>query len=109
MAANPNLSFEDALARATELTGGSTKEALAGTRADAVTAQNYKTWLAAKEKIDSGMVGIIGKSSTATPAQKKAYADAIAALGPNPMGDTVATPTAAAASPIKVLNVRPNP
>lgn len=109
MAANPNLSFEDALARATELTGGSTKEALAGTRADAVTAQNYKTWLAAKEKIDSGMVGIIGKSSTATPAQKKAYADAIAALGPNPMGDTVATPTAPAASPIKVLGVRPNP
>ena len=72
MAANPNLSFEDALARATELTGGSTKEALAATKANAVAATNLKNFEAAKEKLDARYsIYMNGTGPTAQAAQKR--------------------------------------
>ena len=72
MAADPNLSFEDALARATELTGGATKEALAATRANAVAATNLKNFEAAKEKLDARYsIYMNGTGPTAQAAQKR--------------------------------------
>lgn len=72
MAADPNLSFEDALARATELTGGATKEALAATRANAVAATNLKNFEAAKEKLDARYsIYMNGTGPTALAAQKR--------------------------------------
>ena len=84
---DPKLSYADALAKYTELTGGSTKQDLADARAEQVIAQKYKTWLAGKEKIDASIVGLRGNSAKASPADKQAYLNALAELGPNPMGE----------------------
>jgi hypothetical protein len=84
MAANPKLSFEAALAKATELTGGSTKQDVADSRAEAVLANRIKNYQAAVEKINGSLIGMRASGAKATPEAKKAYQDAIAALGPNP-------------------------
>jgi hypothetical protein len=111
MAADPKLTFEQALAKTTSLIGGSTKDDLADIRADAARTARIKVYQDGMKAIEGSMVGILGKSATATPAQKQAYQNAIASLGPNPAleGGQQATLTAPAASPIKVLGVRPNP
>jgi hypothetical protein len=49
------------------------------------------------------ILGIIADSPTATPAQKKAYADAKAALGPNPALQATGTQVAPAASTMPAL------
>jgi len=84
MAADKNLSFEDALAKATALTGGATKEDLASTRADLAKTARIKAYQDGMKAIEGSMVGIIGKSPSATPAQKQAYENAKASLGKNP-------------------------
>ena len=68
-----------------------------------------KVYQQAKEAIDSSIIGITGRSATATPAQKKAYADALAALGKNP-AETVTAAPAAATMPLpgaKIVGSRP--
>jgi hypothetical protein len=68
-----------------------------------------KVYQQAKEAIDSSIIGITGRSATATPAQKQAYADALAALGKNP-AETVAAAPAAATMPLpgaKIVGSRP--
>ena len=98
MAADPKLSFEDALSKATALTGGATKDDLASIKADQQKTALFKVWSDAKEKIDKGLIGLSARGANATPQAKKAYADAVAELGPNPMGDVVKTPTAPSAA-----------
>ena len=68
-----------------------------------------KVYQQAKEAIDSSIIGITGRSATATPAQKQAYADALAALGKNP-AETVTAAPAAATMPLpgaKIVGSRP--
>ena len=111
MAADPKLTFEQALAKTTSLIGGSTRDDLADIRADLARTGRIEAYQKGMKAIEGSMVGILGRSATATPKQKQDYLDAIAALGPNPAleGGQQATLTAPAASPIKVLGVRPNP
>lgn len=72
MANNPSLSFEDALEKGTELTGGSNKEALAATKANAVAVTNLKNFEAAKEKLDARyQIYMNGTGPTAQAAQKR--------------------------------------
>ena len=108
---NPKLSYAQALEQYTYLTGGATREDLAGTRAEAVKAGNYKTWLAAKEKLDASIVGIMGNRADASPANKQAYAKALAELGPNPLESTtsVASSVTPAVPPVKVVGVERTP
>jgi hypothetical protein len=84
MAADPKLTFEQALAKTTSLIGGSTKDDLADIKADLAKNARIKTYQDGMKAIEGSMTAILGKSATATPAQKKEYQDAIAALGPNP-------------------------
>jgi hypothetical protein len=84
MAADPKLTFEQALAKTTSLIGGSTRDDLADIRADLARTARIKAYQDGMKAIEGSMTGILGKSATATPAQKKEYQDAIAALGPNP-------------------------
>jgi lysozyme family protein len=53
MAADPKLSFEAALARGAELTGGSTKQDLADIKAEQAKASNLKNFEFAKDKLDT--------------------------------------------------------
>lgn len=92
MAANPKLSFEAALAKATELTGGSTKQDVADSRSEAVLATRIKNYQAAVKEINGSLVGMRAAGAKATPEAKKAYQDAIAALGPNPALEGVQQP-----------------
>jgi hypothetical protein len=73
------------------------------------TSRAVKVYQQAKEAIDSSIIGITGRSATATPAQKQAYADALAALGKNP-AETVTAAPAAATMPLpgaKIVGSRP--
>lgn len=77
MAADKNLSFEDALAKATALTGGATKEALSDTRAEQVRIQNLKNFNAAKDKLDEKYSPLLmsGNSPTSKGMRAKYEAD----------------------------------
>ncbi|CAB4180604.1 Protein of unknown function DUF847 [uncultured Caudovirales phage] len=105
------LSFADALEKYTYLSGGSTKEDLAATKAEVAKTARFKAYQDAVTKLDGTIVGLQGKSANATPAQKQAYSNALAELEKKAMlsDEQRTTPTAPAASPIKVLSVRPNP
>lgn len=106
MADDPSLSFEDALAKGNELTGGGTKEALAATRADAVAATNLKNYSLAVKEINP-MVAL-GAMPQALPQQKQAYQNAIKQLQamykitPEQLGVDSSKTTA---PPIKVVGV----
>jgi hypothetical protein len=116
MAADSKLTLEQALEKATQLTGGSTKQDLADARAEGVLANKIKNYQAAVEKINNSLIGMRASAEKATPEAKKAYQDAIAALGPNPAlggmqqpAQTTAPAIPPPGSPIKVLGVRPAP
>jgi len=106
MSADPKLTFEDALARATELTGGATKEALAATKAELEKDQRLKNYIAAVKSINP-MVAL-GAMSQATPQQKQAYQNelkqlqALHKITPDQLG--AASPQTAV-PPIKVVGV----
>lgn len=77
MAADKTLSFEDALAKATALTGGATKEALSDTRAEQVRIQNLRNFNAAKDKLDEKYSPLLmsGNSPTSKGMRAKYEAD----------------------------------
>jgi hypothetical protein len=76
--------------------------------ADTTSNEKYQK---AVSELEKSIVGITGRSPTATPAQKQAYIDALAKI-PKPIlssGQQVAPAAtmAPAALPLKVLNVQP--
>lgn len=77
MAADPSLSFEQALEKGAYLIGGSTKEALAATKAEGVKATNLKNFNAAKAELDKKYppVLISGSSPTAQSMRQRYEAD----------------------------------
>jgi hypothetical protein len=105
------LSFADALEKYTYLSGGSTKEDLAATKAELAKTARFKAYQEAVKALDGTIVGIQGKMANATPAQKQAYSNALAELEKKAMisDEQRTTPTAPAASPIEIMSVRPNP
>lgn len=100
MAADPKLTFEQALAKTTSLIGGSTRDEMADIKADLARTARIKAYQDGMKAIEGSMTAILGKSATATPAQKQAYEKAIAELGPNPAleGGQQATLTAPSAA-----------
>ena len=103
---NPSLSYRDAyeifqagrtnaelIAR-----GLDAKEQDSGTRAEVARTARIKAYQEGMKAIEGSIVGIMGKSPSATPAQKQAYEDAKASLGPNPALEDGSQVVATAAS-----------
>jgi hypothetical protein len=108
------LSFADALEKYTYLSGGSTKEDLAATKAEAAKTARFKAYQEAVKALDGTIVGLQGKSANATPAQKQAYSNALAELEKKAMlsDEQRTTPTAASAAVIpgaKIVGTRQSP
>jgi len=110
MAADPSLSFEDALEKGSLLIGGSTKQDLANAKTAAVAATNLKNFNAAKAQLNKDYPSFM-RNNTGPEGKKArdAYESELAALRIEHSIPADTTPTAPAASSIKVLNVRPNP
>jgi hypothetical protein len=106
MANDPSLSFEDALARGTELTGGGTKQNLVDIKAEQEKDQRLKNYIAATKAINPMIA--LGAMPTASPQQKQAYQNEIKQLQalhkitPDQLGSTLSQ---TAAPPIKVVGV----
>jgi hypothetical protein len=109
MADDPSLSFQDALEKGSLLIGGNTKQDIADAKTAAVAATNLKNFNTAKDKLDTKYPPILinGSGPTAIAMKKKYQEELQNLLQEHNIPAT--PPTAPAASPIKVLNVRPNP
>jgi hypothetical protein len=109
MAANPNLSFEDALSKGTELTGGATKEALAATKANAVTATNLKNFEAAKEKLDARYSMYMNSTGPTAQAAQKRYENELQKLYSIHSIPMDTAPPAAVIPGAKIVGTRQSP
>jgi len=109
MADDPSLSFEDALEKGSLLVGGSTKQDLADAKTAEVAATNLKNFQTAKTQLDKDYALYEAGSTPTSIAKMVEKNKKLAELHSTfkiPMPENVVAP---AASPIKVLSVRPNP
>jgi lysozyme family protein len=108
MANDPSLSFEDALARGTELNGGGTKQNLADIKADQAKATNLKNFESAKEKLDTRYQPYLAGTGPAAQAAQTRYAAELQELYKRfgISAENVASPTANVIPGAKIVGTR---
>ena len=110
MAADPNLTFEQALAKTTSLIGGSTREENSAIAAERVSAERLKNYQDAKTELYKTFQPYMTGTGPTAKAKQAEYQTLLKELqdGYSISSNAKRTPVADAASLIEVMGVRPN-